>query len=196
MDDLQLYKPSKDGFNYYTSKKFQKVWDSSCFSGRLNYNECEGSTTPLATRGYAVVANVSWDTCAYVARYVTKKLVGFDGEFYARHNLEPPFSLMSRKPGIGRQYYDEHEDLYDFTYINVATEDGGKKFRPPKYFDRLKSLDDPQAYEQMVAERRSFAEASQAAKAANTQLSFLDALKVAERAKSDKVKSLRRNKIE
>lgn len=196
LDDLELYKPSKDGFNYYTSKKFQKVWDSSCFSGRLVYNECEGSTTPLATRGFAVVANVSWDTCAYVARYVTKKLVGFDGEFYARHNLEPPFSLMSRKPGIGRQYYDEHEDLYDFTYINVATEDGGKKFRPPKYFDRLKSLDDPKAYEQMVAERRSFAEASQAAKAANTQLSFLDALAVAERAKSDKVKSLRRNKIE
>nr|CAI9750592.1 replication initiation protein [Microvirus sp.] len=196
LDDLQLYKPSKDGFNYYTSEKLQKVWDTSCFSGRICYSECKGSTTPLTSRGFVVVANVSWDTCAYVARYVTKKLVGFDGEFYDQHNIEKPFSLMSRKPGIGRQYYDEHEDLYDYTYINVATEDGGKKFRPPKYFDRLKSLDDPEAFEQMKVERRFFAEASQAAKAAQTQLSFLDALQVSEDIKSDKTKALRRNKIE
>lgn len=200
LDDLKLYKPSKDGFNYYTSEKLQKVWDTSCVSGRICYNEDTENRkeccTPLSSRGFVVVADVSWDTCAYVARYVTKKLIGFDGEFYERHNIEKPFSLMSRKPGIGRQYYEDHEDLYDFTYINVATEDGGKKFRPPKYFDRLKSLDDPEVFEQMKVERRSFAEASQAAKAAQTQLSFLDALKVSESIKSDKTKSLRRNKIE
>ena len=195
LDDLKLYKPSRDGFNYFTSEKLQKVWDSSCFSGKICYDDCEGSTTPLATRGFVVVANVSWNTCAYVARYVTKKLIGFDGEFYETHNLEKPFSLMSRKPGIGRRYYDDHPDLYDYTYINVSTEDGGKKFRPPKYFDRIKSLDDPEFYEQMKSDRKSFAEASQAVKAAGTTLSFLDALQVEESLKSDKTKSLRRDKI-
>lgn len=77
----------------------------------------------------------------------------------------------------------------------MATEDGGKKFRPPKYFDRIKSLDDPTFFEQMKSDRKAFAEASQAIKASNTQLSFLDALKVAERAKYDKIKTLRRDKI-
>lgn len=196
LDDLKLYKSSRDGFNYYTSENLQKVWDASCFSGRICYNDSEESKTPLPTRGLVVIANVCWNTCAYVARYTMKKLIGFDAEFYEKHNLEKPFSLMSRKPGIGRQYYDDHPSLYDFTYINVATEDGGKKFRPPKYFDRIKSLDDPEFYAQMKSDRKSFVEASQAVKATGTSLSFLDALQVEENLKSDKIKVLRRNKIE
>ena len=37
---------------------------------------------------------------------------------------------MSRKPGIARQYYDDHPELYQYEFINLPTDVGGLKFRP------------------------------------------------------------------
>lgn len=110
LDDLQFYKRSPAGFWYYNSDTVQKCWPN----------------------GFVVVCNVSWDTCAYTARYVTKKLKGEPAEIYNYFNLTPPFVLMSRRPGIARNYYEEHKDnIYKYDCINLMTEDGGLQFKPP-----------------------------------------------------------------
>lgn len=191
LDDLRVYKVSSDGFNYYNSPRLQKVWDSGS-KERPFWIPCKEGDTPLTGRGFCVVAPVNWNTCAYVARYVTKKLNGPATEFYSRMNIEPPFSLMSRKPGIGRQYYDDHPDMYKYEFINVPTKEGGKKFKPPKYFDRLYEIDQPEHMEVIKEARKHFADEAKKAKLDRTELSYLDMLQVEENYQTDKAKKLER----
>ena len=54
LHDLVPLKRSAQGFQYFNSASFQEVWPN----------------------GFAVVASVTWETCAYTARYVMKKLTG------------------------------------------------------------------------------------------------------------------------
>lgn len=112
-EDKKLFKASDLGHLYYNSDSLDTLW-------------------PF---GYAITASVSWETCAYVARYVTKKLTGPLAQFYADHGLEPEFSDMSRRPGISRAWYDDHQDI--LSDIHISTPDGGKKIRPPKYWRRI-----------------------------------------------------------
>ena len=99
---------------------------------------------------------------------------------------------MSRKPGIGRDYYDDHPDVYQHEFINVSTKDGGRKFRPPRYFDRLLEQDDPELFEQLKEQRKERAKETQNAKAAKSTMSFMQALEVAESNKLASTKKLKR----
>ncbi|AXB22553.1 replication initiation protein [Lynx canadensis associated microvirus CLP 9413] len=209
LDDLQLYKQSPDGFNYYTSESFERVWSEPASGvppseGRPYYtlpdlpflaDSCKGSTTPLTPIGKCLICDVSWETCAYVARYVTKKLTGPESTFYSDHNIEPPFTVMSRKPGIARQWYDDHPDLYDYDYINISTPAGGKKFRPPKYFDKLYDIEYPEESKARKELHKNLAEEAKKAKLQRTDLSYLEMLQVEEDAKLNAVKALRRDKL-
>lgn len=122
LTDLKIYKQNFRGELYYNSPTLSKCWN----------------------KGFAVVADVTWDTCAYVARYVTKKLTGKKSDIYADFNLQPPFVLMSRKPGIAKQYFDDNFDkIYRYDRINLSLPSGGKSFKPPKYYDRLYDIDFP-----------------------------------------------------
>lgn len=176
LDDLKYWKRSFEGFSYYNSPSLQ-----SCWSDR------DGK--PI---GYAVVAPVTWETCAYTARYVMKKLNGPLAEVYANFNIEPEFSLMSRKPGIARQYYDDHPDIYQHEYINISTEKGGRKFRPPRYYDHLYDLEHPEEMAEIKAIRRKMASAIADAKLRETTLDPQEFLDLEERAKIRQIKSLRR----
>lgn len=201
LDDLMYYGCRND-FTYYTSVKLNKIWDWNCnlshidngFNKSYDVSRCKYSTTPLATRGLVVIGQVSWETCAYVARYVTKKLSGPVASFYKDHNIEPPFSLMSRKPGIGRQYYDDH-DCYKYDYINVKTPDGGKKFRPPKYFDKLFDVDYPEQSQLLREQKKKLGNELARAKAAETTESYVDMLSTEESVKTNTIKSLRRSMV-
>lgn len=115
--DLVYYK-SDDKYTYYTSEFLSRLW-------------------PF---GFVIVAAVSWASCAYVAAYCTKKLNGkLATEVYGRLNIAPPFNVMSRKPGIGYQYYNDVVSKMDEDnkYINIATPDGGRKFVRPRYYKKL-----------------------------------------------------------
>lgn len=177
LDDLQVYKRSPEGFTYYNSPSLQSVWTDS-------------KGQPI---GYAVVADVTWETCAYTARYIMKKLRGSAAQAYADFNLEPEFTLMSRKPGIARQYYDDHPDMYEFDYINISTSKGGRKFRPPKYFDKLYDLEHPEEMTRMKEIRQKCAIDAMKAKLQHTSLSPDELLNVEESTKVAQIKSLRRN---
>lgn len=198
--DLKFYK-KLDKYDYYTSSTINKIWD---FGSNLSHNPVDNpdqmvydvdkgkwSVTPLATRGLVIIGEVNWDTCAYTARYVMSKMKGPSAEFYSKHGLDPPFTLMSRRPGIGRQYYDDH-DCYQYSYINVSTPQGGKKFPPPRYFDRLLDHDDPGRLAVIKQQRKEFSKQWQEAKLAQSDLSYLDFLEVQEAAHEDRIKSLER----
>lgn len=185
LNDLVFYKKSKLGFDYFNSETIDKAWS-------FFYND-KGSTTPLRSRlGFAVVAAVSWETCAYTARYTAKKNNTKGEDYYAAMNLEPPFTLMSRRPGIGYQYYADHPELFDHAYINVSTETGGKKFRPPRYFNTLLEKDNPEYAEDLKRMRKELMEKYHETKLLNTDLDYLDLLSVEEVALEKRAASLER----
>lgn len=172
--DLVPYKTVKEAdqyYTYYNSESLQDCW-------------------PF---GYVVVGEVTWESCAYTARYVMKKLKGKEAVFYEKHNIQPEFTLMSRKPGIARQYYDDHPGLYDFDFINVSTPKGGKRFRPPRYYDKLFEIDSPEEFKALKEKRADLARKSQEAKLKATSLQSAELMQVEEDKLSNRLKSLRRN---
>lgn len=185
LDDLQVYKQQR-GFTYYNSSSLQDVWSFNVGSSRVPRYE------PL---GYAVVAPVTWETCAYTARYVMKKLKGPTAWWYDEYNIEPPFTLMSRNPGIAHQWYEDHPDFNEYEYINVATENGGRKFRPPRYLNYLYDIDYPEESAILKESRKQMAIKAQELKLSKTDLSYLEYLQVEEQILEDKVSRLIRSDI-
>ena len=145
--------------------------------------------------GRIVISPCSWETCAYTARYTAKKSNTLFPEFYERFNLEAPFTLMSRRPGIGRQYFDDHPDLYDYRYINIPGQEGGIKFTAPRYFDRLLEKENPELLESQKKLRREFAEQNDVAKEARNTYGYAERLKVEAREKEAVAKMLRRSSV-
>lgn len=133
-------------------------------------------------KGFVVIGDCDWRSCAYVGRYVMKKHKGKDKDWYFNNGLMPEFCTMSRKPGIGYKYYDKHKrDIYDFDSITIATKDGHKSFKPPRYFDNLFALESPEQLELLKERRRKVAEYNMELELSNTDLSFYDYLGVKEK---------------
>lgn len=81
-------------------------------------------------KGFAEIGSLTYESAEYVARYVAKKLTGDEAEAYG--DRRPPFCVMSRKPGIGAQWFERFEsDVYPADEVIVA----GRKFRPPRFYD-------------------------------------------------------------
>lgn len=173
IQDLKVYKRSFDGHTYYNSDSLSSCWNL----------------------GFAVVADVSWETCAYTARYVMKKAKGQSKTFYDEHGLEPEFTLMSRKPGIGRQWYDDHPDCYEYDKINISTLSGGRSFKPPRYFDKLYDLENPDELAEIKAIRQRVAKAATEAKLRATDLDYLSLLEIEENSLKKKANGLLRKEL-
>lgn len=171
-DKLKYWLKTKTGFNTWRSPLLEDIWK----------------------KGMIVVAPVSWDTCAYTARYVMKKANGIRPDDYIINGVEPEFTLMSRRPGIGRQYFDDHyDDIYECDEVFIKTADGGRKGKPPKYYDKLYETIDPDNYKRIKNARRSIAERVRELKLSKTGLSFTEILEVEENILSAKVKMLVRS---
>lgn len=191
LNDLIPYKKSHEGFQYYTSELLSRCW--SHFQRDDLNNVIPDSWSPI---GFAVAAQCTWETCAYTARYCTKKAFGQGKEFYETFNLEPEFTLMSRCPGIGRQYYEDHKDtLYKFDSFSVSTPKGGKQLRPPRYFDRLYDLEEPDIMSGIKDHRKEVAEGLQKMRLQQTGLSYLELLASDEKNKIASIRSLKRGDL-
>lgn len=194
LHDTVPWSRSPQGFQYYLSQQMQEVWSVRNAPSRYGSINCltadpEYFCDPI---GHILVSEVSWETCAYVARYCTKKLTGEASEFYDVHNIEPPFSLMSTHPGIAKQWFVDHPDCYNYEYISVSTPTGGRKFRPPRYFDKLYDVVEPEHMAEIKESRQRFAEAAKAAKLSLSYYSDEELLLAEEASQSCKVRTLRR----
>uniref|UniRef100_A0AAU8B533 Replication initiator protein n=1 Tax=Dulem virus 202 TaxID=3145679 RepID=A0AAU8B533_9VIRU len=103
----------KNGFVYYTCEWLEKVWG----------------------KGNIILGAVTWESCAYVARYVVKKRKGKDAkDWYESLGIEPEFVRMSLKPAIGARYYEDNATaIYSSDSIQLSN---GKRCKPPRYFDK------------------------------------------------------------
>lgn len=115
------------GFSSYTSESLQAFWE----------------------HGLATVGDCATASAAYVARYCLKKVTGDraadhyqritpDGEVYW---LEPEYATMSKRPAIGKRWFDKY-GAEVVAYDGVVT--AGMLGRPPRYYDKLRDAIDHQ----------------------------------------------------
>lgn len=111
------------------------------------------------------MADFSFETAAYVARYCMKKVYGKNADDHyvdKRTGLvkEREFTLMSRggrmsngRPGgIGAEFYERFKsDMYPFGQKVVR----GRECKPPRYYDSLYEKEFPEAFARLKAKRNS-----------------------------------------
>lgn len=100
--------------------------------------------------GHSSIGQVTFESAAYVARYCVAKVTGrraqehyerIDPETGEIYQLVPEFNRMSLKPGIGAAWFDKFSsDVYPHDYLVLR---GGRKSRPPRYYDRLYARKEP-----------------------------------------------------
>ena len=163
--------------------------------GKNDLNQIYYGSETLAkawNKGFHMVSEFTYETAAYVSRYVTKKMFPLQKEFYEKCNIEPEFLLMSRRPGIGSAWYDDHKECYS-TNLNqyVKTKNGSHKIGSVKFFDNKLVLGDPEKYEEIKLKRIRFAKLSKALVRKQTTLPYLDYLKIREDALERRTKILK-----
>lgn len=128
------------GNQYYISPKLEQLW----------------------THGHCIIGEANFQTAAYVARYVTKKITGpmaedhygviineETGEITPRRI--PEYISPSRNPGLGRPWLDKFaKEVYPRDEVLVR----GLLMKPPKFYDRIhESIDDCEHAEIVEARR-------------------------------------------
>lgn len=118
------------------------------------------SLTELWGKGICTVGDVTFESAAYVARYITKKITGELAEtFYENIDYEtgeifdrkPEYITMSRRPGIGKGWYDQWKtDVYPSDSVVIR----GKEMKPPKFYDKQIELDDPKLFRSVKRKRK------------------------------------------
>lgn len=159
------------GYTYYSSSQLEKIW----------------------SKGNVVLAEASWETAAYVARYVMKKRKGFGKDFYDEVCIEPEFVAMSRKPGIGYKWFSESKKSYAiFLRHYIKTANGSRGVGKIRYFDQKLDEEYPFDAEKMKMTRQEFSKYRNKLKLQQTSLSYLDLLKVEEEAKENQTRVFKR----
>ncbi len=120
----------------------------------------------LWTHGECKIGAVTFDSIAYVARYILKKITGplaahhyetFDPDTGEISQRQPEFVTMSRRPGIGKPWLEKYQtDVYPNDYVII----NGLKTRPPKYYDLQYEQINPDEYDFIKLDRKLTMEAN------------------------------------
>ncbi len=139
-DDKELW-ANNEGMRLYTSEKLDKIWK----------------------QGFATIGELTWESAAYCCRYIMKKITGPAAEdhYWNQINesmqiqLQSEYTTMSLKPAIGKGWFDTYwGDCFPSDYITNK----GKKFRVPKYYDKLYEQTNPEEMEQVRSLRSDAAD--------------------------------------
>lgn len=136
----------------------------------------------LWSHGFSTIGQVSFESASYVARYCVKKVTG--RQRYAHYSgRQPEFSLMSRRPGIAREWIERfHDDVYPHDYLVIRK---GVKCKPVRYYDDVyDSIDDSVMFKVRAKRKRDAVVLSKSVDATPERM------RVRERVKCAKVKSL------
>lgn len=118
--DRELFS-SRDNIKLYRSKSLEQLWPY----------------------GFATIGDVTFESAAYVARYIMKKVNGERAEDHYKSvdldsgevfDIKPEYVTMSRRPGIAAVWFEKFgNEVYPDDFVVIR----GKKMRPPKFYDAL-----------------------------------------------------------
>nr|QJB19011.1 MAG: replication initiator protein [Microvirus sp.] len=124
---------------YYESKTLETIWQN----------------------GSCILGAVTFESAAYVARYIFKKMNGpladlhynlidqETGEILAEK--KPEYTTMSRRPGIGQPWFEKFRNDV-FPCDNIVLQ--GKKYPVPKFYTELLKREQNQTYAKIKAKRQ------------------------------------------
>lgn len=134
--DPELFSQSGP-FPLYTSQQLRRLW-------------------PF---GHSTFGEVTFETAAYTSRYVTKKVTGEPAQAHYEWvdptwgtviNRRPPYSTMSRNPGIGVPWLRKFgRETYEHDSVIMR----GREMLPPRAYDRWFEHIDPALYETAKSRR-------------------------------------------
>ncbi len=131
-NDRVLFKRD-NGINHYTSDTLTRIWG----------------------KGFCVVDDVTFESSAYVARYVLKKQ---SGEKALHHYTDketgvfkkPEYTTMSRRKGIAAGWFVKFfRDIYPHGFLYFRE----NRVLPPKFYDKMYEALDPVDFERLKKER-------------------------------------------
>lgn len=131
--DRRYLKTTGAGEKIYTSPQLDRVWG----------------------KGYTSVGEVTFGSAAYVARYHLKKVGSVVSDnHYTDHKtgemLAPEYVTMSRRPGIGSDWYERYKsDVYPRDSRVIK----GVDTKPCKFYDSRYEIDDPSGYRALKLKR-------------------------------------------
>lgn len=171
--DLKFYGFSNNGDPLYESQILDSIWK----------------------KGKVWIGEATWESIAYVARYVNKKLYGAEAEYYKIFNIVPEFLTCSLKPAIGRMYYEDHkEELFSRSQYFFPRNNGVGSAYPSRYFNNLFEVDfDHDDVEHRKTALKAQFEARKELKLENTSKTYLDYLEDEEYNKKCQIKKLQRD---
>lgn len=136
--DKELWKITESGCRLYRSKMLEELW-------------------PF---GFSTIGSVTFESAAYCARYIMKKINGEQaldhyndidyetGEILSER--KPEYTTMSRRPGIGKKWLEKYmDDVYPHDYVVV----NGVKCKPPKYYDGVLETERPYEFDEIKEKR-------------------------------------------
>ncbi len=112
------------------------------------------------TFGQSEIGSLTFESAAYVARYCVKKITGKQAEAHYQcvdpetgelGERLPEFATMSRRPGIGSDWFARYSaDVYPSDEVIV----NGVAAKPPRFYDKLLEVSSPEVASEVQAERR------------------------------------------
>lgn len=192
LDDLKEYRKTDLGFTLFNSEFLQRCWSREVRPGE-SPDYLDGRGHPRKYLGFVVIAPLTYESAAYVARYCVKKQGDDNKEIYDDLLIQPEFLCVSLRPGLAYQYYEDHKDeIYKYDSIVLPE---GKVVKPPKYFDRLYEREFPDRMAVIKANRKKIAEITTRNELEATDYDFDELLLVKDKVLRDRTKSLKRKEV-
>lgn len=189
--DKKFICKTKTGGTLYISETLSKIWK----------------------KGIVGVGEVTWESCAYVARYVMKKVgdksntelyeAMQDFSISKKQGFDllgrtPEFVNMSTHPGIAREWYEQNKDkIYQTDEIILPGKNGTPRVvKPSSYYDKLFDIDNHEVMQAIKEQRKQVAMDNMAMQMSKTTLTEEEYLKVRERKKENQLKHLPRKLVQ
>lgn len=112
---------------YYTSDILDRIWK----------------------KGQCQIMDLTFDSAAYVARYVMKKMTGKMAEQYGEKLPEQSICLSQK--GIGKEWYKKNKHKI---YTNDIIHINGKQIKPVKYYDKQYEIEHTEKYQKIKETRK------------------------------------------
>jgi len=171
--DLKFYKYNYNEDKLFTSKTLKKIWG----------------------KGFVIIGDVTYQSSAYVTRYVTKKIFGKHAEEHYQGKVKE-FIETSRNGGIGIQYWEENKkEIIKNRGLYIKIKNKAKLKNIPKYYMKKLKEENLEMFEEIQFERMEKANETWEKILSNTNLSKNDYLDMMERNFKERTKILKRNNL-
>ncbi len=136
------------GLDFHEDRKKAKKHKSH--SGQENQLYTSATLDRIWGQGECTIGDLTFESAAYIAQYVTKKL-NSGKKLTVIDPRKQPYATMSRRPGIGAEWFKKfYSDVYPRDEVVVR----GKKQKPPIYYDKLLEAKDPELMARIKRARR------------------------------------------